>query len=102
MLTHFYTNYKAEYANKAEMLLRNGFECLRSIKHKEYREYKNGIGVGNFHDSCWEIWYLPGKWCAKGYLKGKSTEDIIKWICEYIRPGTIDCDGKHYALSSPE
>lgn len=52
-----------KYKEEAELLESYGFECLRS---------RRGLS-GQF----WELWFLPGTWCAKGRLK-EAVEDHVR------------------------
>jgi hypothetical protein len=77
--------YSDNYEEKVELMEKAGFDVLRS---------RRGLA-----GMIWEIWYLPGKWAAKGPIKGKNTEQIRKWLFRNIRPGTVEIGGEHWGLS---
>lgn len=77
--------YSDNYEKKAKMLEEVGFECLRSRRGKD----------GKY----WEIWYLPGIWRLKGELKGKKTEDVIRFLCS-LGVGSFETSGRHWGLSA--
>ncbi len=81
--------YGGNLMEKAQRLFINGFVPMRSK-----RSTKDG--------KCWEIWYLPGAWCAEGELRGKSEDEILTWICREIGPGNTELSGEAWALSCPE
>lgn len=83
------------YRVHAQNLMNCGFECLRSRRGND----------GKF----WELWYLPGTWCAKGPLKEAidsqpkpgadepytdqwktTTEFVVGWLCHNVSFGTLD------------
>lgn len=81
-------NYSPEnYKYQVEKLESYGFECLRSHRGPD----------GKF----WEIWFLPGTFCAKGVFKDELDkienmdekeilERAISFLCRNVSFGTLD------------
>jgi hypothetical protein len=80
--------YSGKYDQKAAVLEECGFECMRS-RRGESGKY-------------WEYWYLPGKWRAKGPIKGMDVAEIRKWIFDNISPGNVVIEGENWGLCAPE
>ena len=76
--------YSPNYHENAAALEEAGFEVLRSRRSRD--------------GAVWEIWYLPGKWHAKGPIEGKNTKEITNWIC-HLGVGQISVEGSYYGLS---
>ena len=70
---------------KAQRMIVAGFSVLRS---------KRGLD-----GECWEVWYLPGAWAAKGEIDGKDIKGILKWLRYKIKPGNIELSGESWGLS---
>jgi len=79
------TGYDGDYEKRKKIMEDVGFECLRSRRGKDGK--------------IWEIWYLAGAWDAKGEMKDKTTDDIIKYLCQHVGPGTITLGGRQWGLS---
>lgn len=77
--------YSGNFNERAQRMFINGFVPLRSK-----RSNKDG--------KCWEIWYLPGAWSAKGELRGKTEEQIKSWVLQEIGPGTVQLSGESWGL----
>lgn len=77
------SGYDANYDENAKALEKAGFEVLRS------RRLEDG--------TVWEIWYLPGKWAAKGPIEGESTDIIVRWLFS-LGVGQVSTEGIHYGL----
>jgi len=87
-------NYTPErYAETAEKLESYGFECLRSRRGSDAK--------------FWEIWFLPGLWCAKGDLateikRGKNDEEKLRVALEFLRHrvsfGTLDVSNQRMCM----
>lgn len=90
---YYYT--PENYTEEAEKLESYGFECLRSRRGND----------GRF----WEIWFLPGVWCAKGDLliaindsqaenPKQKTEVAVKFLGRKVKFGTLDCSVQRMAM----
>lgn len=72
-----------KYRQEAARLKSYGFEIMRSR-----RDDKGGF---------WELWYLPGLWCAKGDLAkaltkqgAKRLDQAVSFLCHRASFGTLD------------
>lgn len=74
-----------EHERRVALLEGAGFECLRSRRARD----------GKY----WEIWYLPHPTLAGGSLKGKSTEEIARWVMQKVVPGSVTLAGANWGLS---
>lgn len=75
---------EAVYEERAWKMREVGFVCLRSPRDESGK--------------IWEKWFLPGTWCAKGPLKGKTLAEVCRWLCHEVRPGSIDLVQQRFAL----
>ena len=55
-----------QYKENEKVFTGAGFDRLRSEKGDD----------GKY----WEIWFLPGRYAAKGPIEGKSKKDIQRWV----------------------
>ena len=78
------SGYGDKYDQKVKVFEEAGFCCLRSRRGDD----------GQY----WEIWYLSGAWAAKGPIKDKTTDEIVRWVMGY-GPGTIEVAGAHWGLA---
>lgn len=80
-------NGREVYQERAKLMEECGFECLRS------RRGKNG--------RYWEIWYLPGKWAAKGPIQGlRELNTIVSWLFNNIAPGNVYIENEGWGLGA--
>lgn len=73
------------YEKRAAKLTEFGFVRLRSEPGEDGKH--------------WEIWYLYGAVAAKGPLKGKSHDEILKAVMQSVGPGTIEVTNQCFGLS---
>lgn len=82
------------YRYVAKQLQSYGFECMRSRRGSD----------GKF----WEIWFLPGLWCAKGALekaikdKGNRESELgraIDFLCRNSSFGALDVSVQRAAMT---
>lgn len=85
------------YKREAEKLESYGFQCLRSRRAVDA--------------SFWEIWFLPGLWCAKGEFeahvkRGKNNDEELLIALEFLRYkcsfGTLDVSYQRLAMQNPD
>lgn len=84
---------QSTYAVEAARLKTYGFACLRSPREADGR--------------CWELWYLPGTWAAKGELavairgeqdRSKHADLAINFLCRHVKFGTLDVSIQRAAM----
>ncbi len=90
-------HYSAEnYKKQAEFLEECGFVCMRS---------RRDAASGQF----WELWFLPGMWCAQGRLReaiadsGKKNEKLkagvaVEFLGRHSQFGTLDIAVQRLAM----
>lgn len=69
--------YTAEnYGRAAAWMESAGFQCMRSPR-----------GPTGMY---WEIWYLPGPYCARGPIEGiKDSREIARQVATHASPGAV-------------
>lgn len=74
----------------------HGYEkCFKWMAEAGFTLLRSPRGADGKH---WEVWYCPGSWALNDGLKGCTRRELVKWLYDWVRPGTVAFDGERWCL----